>query len=90
MRGTRSQEMIEDFPSVQALRKMGVKNFKPSVHHLVSKMNNISNICNNPMLDGVTPRVMTHFDKSEKLPFAHLIPKIEIEEPNNFTDGLKR
>ena len=48
---------LKKFPSLAALHQMGVKNFKPSIRHKIANTCKNFNICNEPNLDNVTPRV---------------------------------
>ena len=45
------------FPSLAILGSMGIKNFKPSVRHKIANTCKNYNICNEPNLDTVTPRI---------------------------------
>ena len=45
------------FPSLAILGQMGIKNFKPSIRHKIANTCKNYNICNEPNLDTVTPRV---------------------------------
>lgn len=50
---------LEDkiFPSLAALRSMGVYDFKPSFKHKIEYANKIANIYNDPKLEVVSPRI---------------------------------
>ena len=45
------------FPSMGYLRKMGVKNFKPSIHHKVQSGHKVFNILNNPTIATIEPKI---------------------------------
>ena len=48
---------ISTLPSVKTLKKMGVKDYKPSLNHLVQNSSKISNISRNPSLELIGPKV---------------------------------
>ena len=54
-----NQKALESkkFPSMGYLRKMGVSNFKPSIHHKVQSGHKVFNILNNPMIALASPRI---------------------------------
>ena len=45
------------FPSLAYMRKMGINNFKPSIHHKVQSGHKVFNILNDPMIALVSPRI---------------------------------
>ena len=57
--GASDHDDLQALPSVKSLQKMGVKNYKPSIKHLINKNQKIHNICKNPNLCSITPRVRT-------------------------------
>lgn len=48
---------LKKFPSLAVMHKMGIKNFKPSIKHQIANTNRYFNICNEPNLDNISPRV---------------------------------
>jgi len=69
---------------------MGVKNFKPSIHHKMQSGHKVFNILNDPMIALVSPRIQCEWEGGAPPRFnKHLQKKFQDLEGVKRRDGLK-